>query len=73
VSVSLKPEISLGVGVPRAGYLRFPLGNPFGEPGDVELQRSVLMDLFDVIAQADEPNTVLELPYRWRRGRVDLG
>ena len=71
--MSLKPEISLGVGVPRAGYVRFPLGNPFGEPGDVELQRSVLMDLFEVIAQADEPNTVLELPYRWRRGRIDLG
>lgn len=70
VSVSLKAEITLGVGVPRAAYLRFPLGNPLGEAHNAQLQSSILTDVLDVLEQADEPNTVLELPYRWRRGRI---
>jgi D-proline reductase (dithiol) PrdB len=70
VSLSLKPEITLGVGVPRAAYVRFPLGNPMGEPHDVELQTSVLRDVLEVLEAAEEPNTVFELPYRWRRGRI---
>lgn len=70
VSVSLKPEITLGVGVPRAGYLRFPLGSPLGEADNAELQRSILADLFRVLDEADRPGSVLELPYRWRRGRL---
>jgi D-proline reductase (dithiol) PrdB len=71
VSISTKVEITLGVGVPRAGYIRFPLGNPFGEPFKPELQRQVLLDLLAVLMEADEPKSVYELPYRWRRGRID--
>jgi hypothetical protein len=70
VSVSLKPEITLGVGVPRAAYLRFPLGNPMGEPHEAELQTSILRDVLEALEAAEKPNTVFELPYRWRRGRI---
>src|SRR5579875_1341145 len=71
VSVTMKPEITLWVGVPRAGFLRFPLGNPLGEPGKPELQASILKELFALIYRADEPGWVEEMPYRWRRGRVE--
>jgi hypothetical protein len=66
VSISTKVEITMGVGIPRAAYIRFPLGNPFGEP-----QRQVLLDFLTVLTEAEEPNSVYELPYRWRRGRID--
>lgn len=72
VSVTLKPEITLGVGVPRAGYLRFPLGHPTGEPDKPELQDQILRDLFGLLGRAPEPGWVEELPYRWRRGRLNL-
>lgn len=71
VSISTKVAITLGVGVPRAAYIRFPLGNPFGEPFKPKLQRQVLIDFLKVLREADEPNSVYELPYRWRRGRID--
>lgn len=71
VSISTKPEITMGVGVPRGGYVRFPLGNPFGQPFDEDLQKGVLVDLLSILALADEPGSVYELPYRWRRGRVN--
>lgn len=71
VSISTKPEITMGVGVPRAGYVRFPLGNPFGKSFDQDLQKQVLVDLLKVFDEAEEPKSLYELPYRWRRGRVD--
>lgn len=67
VSLTLRPEITFGVGVPRAAFVRFPLGNPFGENGRPDHQRTVLRDLLDLVATADEPRTLVELPHRWRR------
>ena len=66
VSVSLRPDISLAMKVPRAAYVRFPLGNPMGEPGRPDQQRRILDDLFELLETAQEPQLV-ELPYRWRR------
>lgn len=66
VSVAMRPEISLGMKVPRAAYVRFPLGNPFGEPGRPDQQSRILEDLFQLLETATEPQ-VVELPYRWRR------
>lgn len=66
VTVSMRPEISLAMKVPRAVYLRFPLGNPMGEPGRADQQSQILEDLFELLETAEEPQLV-ELPYRWRR------
>ena len=32
VTISLRPDVTFGVRVPRAAYARFPHGNPLGEP-----------------------------------------
>jgi hypothetical protein len=66
VSVSLRPDISLAMKVPRAAYVHFPLGNPMGEPGRPDQQHRILEDLFELLETAEEPQLV-ELPYRWRR------
>ena len=65
-SVALRPEITLGTNVARAAYLRFPLGNPFGEPNQPAQHHRILEDLLVLLETATEP-TVIELPYRWRR------
>jgi len=64
--VSMRPEISLAMKVPRGVYVRFPLGNPFGEPGRPDQQSRILDHLFDLLEHAAAP-TLVELPYRWRR------
>lgn len=66
VSVCFRPEISFAMKVPRAVYVRFPLGNPFGEPDRPDQQRQILEDLFELLETTEEP-TLVELPYRWRR------
>lgn len=66
VSLSLRPEITLFMNVPRAAYVRFPLGNPFGEPNRPDQQHLIFEDLLWLLEEATVP-VVIELPYRWRR------
>ena len=66
VSLCLRPEITLHMNVARAAYVRFPLGNPFGEPHEPAQHHLVLEELLRVLEQVDEP-TIVELPFRWRR------
>jgi D-proline reductase (dithiol) PrdB len=66
VSVCLRPDISLAMKVPRAVYLRFPLGNPMGEPDRPDQQGRILGDMLDLLESAEAPQ-IVELPYRWRR------
>lgn len=67
VSLTLRPEITAHMNVSRAAFVRFPLGNPFGEAGRSDHQRRILLDLLQLVDDATEPNTLIELPYRWRR------
>ncbi len=65
-SLSLRPEITAGMNVSRAAYVRFPLGNPFGEPHHPEQRRLIFAAVLRLLETATEP-TFVELPYRWRR------
>ncbi|MEX0952385.1 MAG: hypothetical protein WDZ26_00990 [Nitriliruptoraceae bacterium] len=67
VSLTLRPEITANMNISRAAYVRFPLGNPFGENGRPDHQRTILSDLLDLVESAEQPSTVIELPHRWRR------
>lgn len=69
VSLSMAPYITLATGVPRALYVRFPFGDPFGEPGDVEKQRTVLESALRWLYDAPEPNRLHRLAISWRRTR----
>lgn len=67
VSVSVRPEITAFMNVSRAAYLRFPTGNPMGEPHRPEQARTLLGAVLEVLEQAEEPGWLVQLPYRWRR------
>ena len=65
-SLCLRPDITLGMNVARAAYVRFPLGNPYGEPNRPDQQHLIIAGLLQLLEEATEP-MVVELPYRWRR------
>jgi hypothetical protein len=65
VSLSMMPEVTGGVGVPRLAALGYPLARPFGRPGDAPGQREVLRALLAVLATATAPGTCVELPFEW--------
>ena len=59
VAQALKP--------PRVAYVRFPFGQPLGEPHNHDQQHVIVEDALRLLATAKEPGAFLELPYRWRR------
>jgi hypothetical protein len=65
VGVSVCPDISYQLLVPRAVALRFPLGNPFGAPMDVPMQTRILKDALLLIEAAKMPGEVVTLPFDW--------
>ena len=60
-------EVMEAMRPPRAVHVRFPFGRPLGEPGNAAQQRVIIEDVLRFLAESQEPGTILELPYRWRR------
>ncbi|MFO7709131.1 MAG: hypothetical protein R6V84_13245 [Desulfobacterales bacterium] len=52
---------------PRALRVKFGRGSMFGEPGNVERQRRIVLDSLEALQTMDVPGTIRELPYPWRR------
>ena len=52
---------------PRTAYVRFPFGQPLGEPDNADQQRVVVEDALHLLVNATEKGVLQELPYRWRR------
>ena len=53
--------------MPRAVFLKWPLGHPLGEPHNDEQQRTVIFDALSLLASATQPGIVADPGYRWRR------
>jgi hypothetical protein len=70
VHATVNPVVTQGTGCPRAVRVRFPMGNPMGEPHKPDQQRRILRSVLELMAQLEEPGPVVELPYRWRRMKV---
>lgn len=56
---------------PRAIYLRYPFGHPLGEAFHVAQQRTILLDALRALETIQDPGTILEPGYRWRRHRFE--
>jgi hypothetical protein len=63
----VRPEVTVFMNVSRAAYLRFPTGEPMGEPHHPEQAEKILRATLRVLEEADEPGYIVRLPYRWRR------
>ena len=69
VSISLARPVTEQVRVPRAYYLRYPFGHPFGEAFAPAQQRQILADALGLLESVREPGTIVDSPYRWRHHR----
>jgi D-proline reductase (dithiol) PrdB len=67
ISTTVVPYITYHSKVSRSVYIRFPQGTPLGEPNNPEQQRQILGSILDAYEAIDEPGTMVQLPYRWRR------
>ncbi len=65
VALSMIPDLTRAVGVPRLAGLGYPMGRPLGRPHDPDGQREVLRAVLDVLSTAQAPDTYVELPFVW--------
>lgn len=65
VALSMIPDLTRAVGVPRLAGLSYPFGRPLGQPHDADGQRAVLRATLDVLATASAPDAYVELPFVW--------
>jgi hypothetical protein len=67
ISITVRPEITVHANVSRFCYVRFPTGNPVGEPHRPDQQRRILTAVLEQLVTIQKPGTMVELPFRWRR------
>ncbi len=65
VALSMIPDLTRAVGVPRLAGIGYPMGRPLGRPHDPSGQRSVLRATLELLASASGPDTYVELPFEW--------
>jgi hypothetical protein len=65
VTLSMIPDLTRAVGVPRLAGISYPMGRPLGRPHDADGQRAVLRATLDVLASATGPDCCVELPFEW--------
>ena len=52
---------------PRTYFLRYPYGQPFGQPNQVDQQHVLVEDALSLLETVTEPGSIVHAPYRWRR------
>jgi hypothetical protein len=65
VALSMIPDLTRAVGVPRLAGISYPMGRPLGRPHDADGQRAVLRSMLGLLATAPGADTYVELPFVW--------
>jgi hypothetical protein len=45
--------------------VNFPMGNPFGRPGDTDTQRSILLAALRTAERCDDAGLIVDLAHDW--------
>ena len=65
ISLSMMPELTASVGVPRIAAIEHPFGLTLGLPGDAARQLAVLRATLRALEEVSQPGTVVHLPFEW--------
>ena len=66
VAVMTFREVAEIMRLPRAVYVRFPIGLTLGEPDNAAQQHSIIGEALAFLQAASEPGALRTLPHRWR-------
>jgi D-proline reductase (dithiol) PrdB len=67
IALTLEPELTKLVQVPRAMSVDFPPGCPVGEPTDHDKQLKVVREALEYLTTMQQPGTVWKSPFKWTR------
>ena len=67
ISMGNMPDRMAYIKPPRALLVKFGRGSMFGEPGNVDRQRRIILDALEALETMTTPGSIRELPYKWKR------
>jgi len=65
VVLTMTPEFTRQIGIPRVAAIEYPYGRPIGQVHDVPGQRDVLLQTISALEQIKKPGGVVHLPFTW--------
>jgi len=65
VALSMIPDLTRAVGVPRLAGISYPMSRPLGRPHDADGQRAVLRATLELLEIASGPDRYTDLPFEW--------
>ena len=68
ISLSMIPDLTASVGVPRIAAIEHPFGLTLGSPGDSARQLEVLRSTLRALEGISQPGSVVNLPFEWKSG-----
>ncbi len=71
VLVSTGRDLTELVCPPRTLFVNFPMGNPFGPPHQIEVQRGILQAALELAASDIEAGTIVDLRDEWPEDFTD--
>lgn len=72
VSVTVARDITERCLVPRAIFVPFMMGHPFGVPHHRELQLRIIRESLALLSQAPANGVITALPVTWAQARRDM-
>jgi hypothetical protein len=72
VSVTVARDITERCRVPRAVFVPFMMGHPFGVPHHRELQLRIIRESLALLTEAPVGGTIAELPVTWAQARREM-
>jgi hypothetical protein len=71
IALSIIPDLTRAVNVPRLAGIEHPFGQTMGKPGDKDTQRAVLLAALEAAAEMKIPGSITHLPFEWNGTRKE--
>ena len=65
LTLTMTPEFSREVGIPRVAAIEYPYGRTVGEVNDSDGQRKALLAALSFLEKAQTPGQICHLPFTW--------
>ena len=66
ITLSNISGLTASVSVPRIAAIEYPFGRIFGNPGDKDGQKAILLATLKAIVELEFPGTIRHLPFEWQ-------
>ncbi len=71
IALSIIPDLTSAVSVPRLAGIEHPFGQTMGRPGEKDRQLAVLLAALEAVEEMRVPGSMTHLPFEWTGTRKE--